>query len=637
MTLYLVSITGLTVILAPCIWWAAEVITERLFFSEILYYRRLIDKPTTPIDETLDLEEASRLLMLAAVHTFETQQACLFVLDESSGHYRVYPTLKEKPSDAPRRALIQSLHQAMKSPTVDENSDWLNIQQPFMESILSARRPLLLSEVVRRSQDIPMGLHSYLTTVETLHHENLLIAPVRAQGKMIGVLILGERGDHEPYAGPDFDIVQLILARFSSILETARLYLLASQHASLLNHLYSASTMPGYTFKTIEEVARVYASVAAEAVMASAEVWFYNEANKSLQRVVSTGVGPLITDIDTLRPSQDHDWSPLFHEGETSENWREKLNLLPSFLSQSPSFSFAWLPLQKGRLRLGVLVLTYSRQHLFMKEEARILEMFASQCTAALENAKMTIELRFAYERQKELDRLKDQFIVSASHELRTPLTAVQGYIELLNEYNTTLSVEARANFIAKAHRGCDELVLMVGNIMDASRVRIDAKNVKLSPIALLESVSHVLEILEAMVKREQRTIVVDIAPDTLVLADDMRLRQVLLNLMSNALKYSPIGTNVEIRSRNDGRQVMVSLRDFGLGVPVEDQSRLFERFVRLDRDMNSPVRGAGLGLYICKQLIEAMGGRIWMESSGRNGDGSTFAFTLDSTREEQK
>ena len=81
----------------------------------------------------------------------------------------------------------------------------------------------------------------------------------------------------------------------------------------------------------------------------------------------------------------------------------------------------------------------------------------------------------------------------------------------------------------------------------------------------------------------------------------------------------------------------MVSLRDFGLGVPVEDQSRLFERFVRLDRDMNSPVRGAGLGLYICKQLIEAMGGRIWMESSGRNGDGSTFAFTLDSTREEQK
>lgn len=637
MTLYLVSITGLTVILAPCIWWLAKVITERLFFSEILYYRRLIEKSTTPIDETLDLEEASRLLTLAAVHAFETQQACLFVLDESSGHYRIYPTLKEHPSDAARRTLIRFLYQAMKLSTVDENSDWLNLQPSLMEYLLSTRRPLLLSEVVRRSQDTSLGLHSYLTTAVTLNHENLLIAPVRAQGKMIGVLVLGERGDHEPYAGPDFDIVQLILARFSSILETARLYLLASQHASLLNHLYSASTMPGYKFKTIEDVAHVYASVAAEAVMASAEIWFYDEANKTLQRVVSTGVGPFMTDVDTLRPSQDHDWSPWFHEGETSENWREKLNLLPSVLSQSPCFPLAWLPLQKGKLRLGVLVLTYPRRHLFMKEEARVLEMFASQCTAALENAKMTIELRLAYERQKELDRLKDQFIVTASHELRTPLTAVQGYIELLNEYNTSLSVESRANFIAKAHRGCDELALMVGNIMDASRVRIDAENVKLSPISLLESVSHVLEILEAMTKREQRTVVVDIAPDVLVLADDMRLRQVLLNLVSNALKYSPAGANVEIRSRVDGKQVMVSVRDFGLGVPVADQSRLFERFVRLDRDMNSPVRGAGLGLYICKQLIEAMGGRIWMESSGRSGDGSTFAFMLSSPRKEQK
>src|SRR5205823_9648272 len=103
------------------------------------------------------------------------------------------------------------------------------------------------------------------------------------------------------------------------------------------------------------------------------------------------------------------------------------------------------------------------------------------------------------------------------------------------------------ADFITKAHRGCDELTLMVGNIMDDSRVQIDAENVKLSEVSVAESVQHVLEILEAMTKRERRTVLVDIPADVVVMADNLRLRQVLLNLVSNALKYSPLGSSIEI------------------------------------------------------------------------------------------
>jgi signal transduction histidine kinase len=280
-----------------------------------------------------------------------------------------------------------------------------------------------------------------------------------------------------------------------------------------------------------------------------------------------------------------------------------------------------------------MLVLTYPGPHLFSQEEKRVLGMFASQCAATMENTKITIELRAAYERQKELDRLKDQFIMTASHELRTPLTAVQGYIELLSEYNLLLTPEARGDFIEKAHRGCDELVLMVGNIMDASRVEIDAENIRLSPVPLADSVRHILEILEGMTKRENRTMHVDISSALFVMADDLRLRQVLLNLVSNALKYSSAGSDIAITAEMHEDEVTVRVRDYGLGVPPGDQQRLFERFVRLDRDMNSPVRGAGLGLYISKQLIQAMGGRIWVESNGNQGEGSTFAFTLKSAK----
>jgi signal transduction histidine kinase len=205
----------------------------------------------------------------------------------------------------------------------------------------------------------------------------------------------------------------------------------------------------------------------------------------------------------------------------------------------------------------------------------------------------------------------------------------VQGYIELLDQYNLLLAPEARADFIAKAQRGCDELTLMVGNIMDASHVHIDAENINLNPTSLADSVQHILEILEGVIKRENRTTHVDVSPTLFVMADDLRLRQILLNLVSNALKYSPASTTIEIHANSHDEEVTTSVRDYGLGVPPEEQERLFERFVRLERDMNSPARGAGLGLYISKQLVEAMGGHIWVESKGIPGEGSTFTFTL--------
>jgi len=287
--------------------------------------------------------------------------------------------------------------------------------------------------------------------------------------------------------------------------------------------------------------------------------------------------------------------------------------------------------LSKGEQQFGILMLAYLRPHVFSHEEKRVLSMFANQCAAAMENAEITIALRAAYERLKELDRLKDQFIMTASHELRTPLTAVQGYIELLEQYNETLSGHVRADFIAKAHRGCDELTLMVGNIMDASRVQVDVEQIRLTPVSLSNSVQHILEILDGVLRRENRSVQVDVPVDIHVMADDLRLRQVLLNLVSNAMKYSAAGSAIDIAGGIDDEMVMVRVRDYGLGVPADQQERLFERFVRLERDMNSPARGAGLGLYISKQLIEAMGGRIWLESRGVAGEGTTFFFTLRS------
>jgi signal transduction histidine kinase len=265
-----------------------------------------------------------------------------------------------------------------------------------------------------------------------------------------------------------------------------------------------------------------------------------------------------------------------------------------------------------------------------------VIDLILARFAPLLETARLyqqanrdAVALRDAYEKLKELDKLKDQFITTASHELRTPLTAVQGYIELLQNYNERLSTEERAVFIAKAQRGCDELTLMVSNIMDSSHVEVDIQEVSMTAVPLAASVAHVLEIMEGVTRRENRCIELNISDDIVVEADDLRLRQIILNLVSNALKYSPAGSPLEISASVESQTVTLRIRDYGRGVPFEDQARLFERFVRLERDMNSPVRGVGLGLAISKQLVQAMGGRVWVESSGEEGKGSVFAFSL--------
>ncbi len=616
------------VVLAPTTWWLARILTERVLFKESLHYRQLIDRPIKVGSEALDLENVGQLIDEAVLQTFKTPQVGLFVLAEDTGCYHIFPHLQDAQHDEPRRILASRLASSLSTTTSSTAIDVLVLQESVEKRLANTRRPLLLHEVTRAEEDMPTGLSRYLTSSSPDEQNDPLVTPVRSQGKMIALLVLGERADQQSYAGPDFEIVELLLTRYSSLLNTARLQERSRQHAALLNDLYKTGTITTGESPDLENVVSAFAKIAADATTASVEICLYNEKEKLLQPTARVGVESHWLLSKAVQATSD-DWLSYYYAGQRTYPQISGSTSTPPCLPQKPYLPFAWLPLRKGEKQLGILILTYSRAHLFFEEEIRVLEMFAEQCATTIENTRITIELRAAYERQKELDILKDQFIMTASHELRTPLTAVLGYIELLEEYNGTLNADTRGDFIAKAHRGCDELTLMVNNIMDANRVQADVDNTKITDVSLHESVTHIVEIIESIATREQRTISITVSPTLFVMADAMRLRQVLLNLVSNALKYSPHETPIEISAEADTKYATVCVRDYGSGVPLEEQNRLFERFVRLERDMNSPTRGAGLGLYICRQLIEAMGGTIWVQSTGQTGEGSFFFFTL--------
>ncbi len=323
-----------------------------------------------------------------------------------------------------------------------------------------------------------------------------------------------------------------------------------------------------------------------------------------------------------------------------SEQQGDEVSLLRRKLLSYHSDTVILAPLVSAGEPVGMLILGRStpnglrERQPFGREALPMAQDFAEQASVAFTNAYLYQRLRNAHDKMQVLDKLKDQFMVTASHELRTPLTAVQGYIELLSQYDTMLEAEQRRNFLQKARRSCEELVVMLGNVMDASRLEVEAgiRSVPLERVDVNETINGVITIIEPQVQQEQREILRDISPNIFVLADSTRLRQILMNVSVNALKYSPHQTPIRFAAAidsSDKLSVILSITDKGKGIEAQDQERLFQRFVRLDRDVNSSVRGSGLGLYISKRLVEAMGGSIWIESSGIADEGTTFHVRL--------
>jgi signal transduction histidine kinase len=246
-------------------------------------------------------------------------------------------------------------------------------------------------------------------------------------------------------------------------------------------------------------------------------------------------------------------------------------------------------------------------------------------------------QLEIINEEQQQLSEIKDQFLQNVNHELRTPLTAIYGYLELLLEYNARLDNEMRVTFLQHAMQSCDELQLLVNNVLDSMGIEKERKALFTEELVVRDNLFEVLERFDPK-SVQMHDICVDIPDYIVVIANAQYLRQVFRNLLSNAFKYAPSHTPIMISARLYGDmvdplhaapEICISVEDRGPGIPANEISQLFGQFVRLRRDTSGHIRGSGLGLFLSKQFVEAMNGRIWVESEGIPGRGSNFRFTL--------
>ena len=291
---------------------------------------------------------------------------------------------------------------------------------------------------------------------------------------------------------------------------------------------------------------------------------------------------------------------------------------------------------------VGLIVVSL-RYSVDMVEDARRQTQYAEEQQALalaqrLEAIHEQERLLLAIEQQRQVNALKDQLLANVNHELRTPLTGIYGYLELLHVAHKREDRSLQEDFLSKALLGCEELTTVLSTMLDAMNVSTYSPLPKPEVLALAPLVHDTIARIDPQTLQGV-AIHVQISEQVLVWADEQFVRQILRNLLFNALKYAP-HTPLLIHAEWNEKEKMahkelgashvcVSVKDAGPGIPPTELPLLFQKFVRLKRDLTGNVRGTGLGLYISRQLVEAMQGRIWAESSGQPGEGTRFCFTL--------
>lgn len=236
--------------------------------------------------------------------------------------------------------------------------------------------------------------------------------------------------------------------------------------------------------------------------------------------------------------------------------------------------------------------------------------------------------------RTREAEELRTTFVSVVSHELQTPIAIIKGYASTLARADARWEPETLRERLHAIEEEADRLNHLVGNVLYASRIQAGGLTMERSEELDLSEMTRSV-VRRFLARSPDRKISVRFPTETpLVYADRGRIEEVLLNLLDNAVKYSPGGQDIRVRGQVTEDEVIVSVTDAGQGIPLREQERIFQRFQQLDNSASRRVAGAGLGLYICRAIVEAHGGRIWVRSE--LGSGSTFFFSLPRTEKPQ-
>jgi signal transduction histidine kinase len=374
-------------------------------------------------------------------------------------------------------------------------------------------------------------------------------------------------------------------------------------------------------------------------------VYYADRETGDLEVVVSAGMSKDYTGWRLHKGEGLAGRVAIIGQGQYVENYQQ-FPMRATVFANEPFGAVAAVPMrQRGRI-IGVICLIHPPmpaevatgnnedrvRYTFTDDDLWLLDLFAGQAAQAIENARTYQELEQAYQQQRALDRQKDDFIARVSHDLRLPLTSVIGYLDLALATARSGTHEDLLELLQQSADDAQNLAEMLELLLAQALLDSGKRELRLKTL-------HLGAVIDEVVQARQRQSelrglphhfvirVEEIAP---VIADLARLKEAMENVISNAVKYSPDGGEITITvyPAKDNRSACISIRDQGIGISQDERSALFRRFSRVESPLVSEIRGTGMGLYLAQQLIESMGGQIWLEWSVP-GQGSEFVLTL--------
>jgi signal transduction histidine kinase len=289
------------------------------------------------------------------------------------------------------------------------------------------------------------------------------------------------------------------------------------------------------------------------------------------------------------------------------------------------------VPMIVGEQVLGVFDVQSDVADRFTEEDANIYTTLAAQVAIALQNARLYAEQAAAMSQLRELDRLKSSFLANMSHELRTPLNSILGFTDVMLEGLDGNLTDYMDNDLRLIQKNGQHLLHLINDVLDMAKIESGRMNLHPETFKVQSVLEEVVSITSTLASEKNLSLFIDEASEQEIeiYADNTRLRQVMINLVNNSIKFTEKGRISICAKAMEGARVLITVKDTGLGIPPDKLEAVFQEFTQVDTSSTRKVGGTGLGLPISRRLVEMHGGRLWAESSGIQGEGSTFYVEL--------
>lgn len=529
---------------------------------------------TRVLNSSLDLDRTLNAVMDLLIHLTEAERGCLMLLNED-GNLEI--------------CVARQFDQ-------EEDASDLEISHTVVQSAVQLGQPVLTTNAQVDTR------FSAQESVVGYHLRSIACVPLHVRERVIGALYLDNRIREGVFSEDDLPMLMAFANQAAVAIENARLYTMTDQAlAARLEEL-----------TTLQEIDQeLNASLDLDRVLELALSWALR----------ATG-------------AEEGEVCILDGEGKVSAVAASGNGATPATLD--PDIAQLVMrsrePIVVGRLRVlvpirfegrvvGFLDVRSNGSPTFRPEHAQFASRLADHAAVAIENARL-------YRQVQQADQAKTEFVSFVAHELRTPMTSIRGYAEMLGRGMVGPLEPQQVEFVRTIGNNVQRMQVLVSDLQDVSRIETGQLRLEALPVPLGAVLKDALQATLAQIEARSQEVTVEVPEDLpLVCADPARLAQILINLLSNASKYTPEGGDISMRADAAGQYVRCAVSDTGIGISPEDQARLFTKFFRSEDPAVRQVAGTGLGLCIVKSLVEMQGGMIEVESEP--GKGTTFTFTL--------